>query len=519
MHSPPQRGVRKRVAQLVTMVTVLVLSLTPSLPASATSLDDVFAKLLVKQVKGTNVKKHLDAFQAIATANGGNRAAGSPGYKASRDYVAGKLRKAGYKVTLQPINYVESWSENSAPVLAQTAPNAKTYAANEDFYTFPPSPSGEVTAQVQAVDVTLPPTPAPSSTSGCEVADFAGFVPGRIALIQRGTCAFVQKIQNAAAAGAVGVIVFNEGQPGRTEAYSVDLGEWRAGIPMLFADFAVGNELASTPGATVHLKVDANLRLGTEDNVIAESRFGDPNEVVMVGAHLDSVPEGPGINDNGSGSAAILETALQMSLYPVRYKTRFAFWAAEELGLLGSDQYVEKLTPADRDRIRLYLNFDMVASPNHAYKLYDGDDSDAVGSPAGPPGSDAIEKRLAKFFSGRGLATVGTDFDGRSDYGPFIAAGIPAGGIFTGAEGIKTAEEAALFGGTAGVAYDPCYHAACDTISNLNLTALDVDADAIADSTARYAFNLRSIPDRAAAVAARSAAPPAYTRDDAHAAR
>ncbi|MDH2429005.1 M28 family metallopeptidase [Sphaerisporangium sp. TRM90804] len=513
MHVPLLNGARKSVVRLVTVVTVLALFLVPTLPASAGAIDELFAKLLVKQVKGTNVKKHLDAFQAIANANGGNRAAGSPGYQASVDYVAGKLRKAGYKVTLQPIEFVESWAENSAPVLAQTAPNAKTYVPNEDFFTFPPSPAGDVTAQVQGVDLTLPPAPTPSSTSGCEESDFAGFVAGRIALIQRGTCAFAQKIRNAGRAGAAGIIVFNEGQPGRTDAYTVDIGEWRADVPMVFADFAVGQELATTAGATVRLKVDSTLELGTDDNVIAESLFGDPNKVVMVGAHLDSVPVGPGINDNGSGSAAILETALQAKLYPVRHKLRFAFWAAEEIGLLGSDQYVESLSQAQRDRIKLYLNFDMVGSPNYAYKLYDGDDSDAAGSPAGPPGSDAIEKRLAKFFTSRGLPTVGTDFDGRSDYGPFIAAGIPAGGIFTGAEGIKTPEEAALFGGTAGVAYDPCYHAPCDTIANVNLTALDVNSDAIADSTARYAFNLSSIPNRVSAVSARSAVPPAHAGD------
>jgi aminopeptidase Y len=265
---------------------------------------------------------------------------------------------------------------------------------------------------------------------------------------------------------------------------------------MVFSSFAVGNELAGTPGAVVRLKVDSNLVLGTDHNVVAETRGGDRDNVVMVGAHLDSVPEGPGINDNGSGTAAILETALQMSRYPVRNKVRFAFWAAEEIGLLGSDQYVAALSEAQRDRIRLYLNFDMVASPNYAFKLYDGDDSDATGSPAGPPGSAQIEDRLEKFFDSRGLAHVGTDFDGRSDYGPFILVGIPSGGIFTGAEGIKTPAEAALFGGTAGVAYDACYHIACDTIANIDRTALDVNADAIADSTARYAFRLGSIPDR-----------------------
>ncbi|MCK2214913.1 M20/M25/M40 family metallo-hydrolase [Actinomadura sp. ATCC 31491] len=222
----------------------------------------------------------------------------------------------------------------------------------------------------------------------------------------------------------------------------------------------------------------------------------------MVGAHLDSVPAGPGINDNGSGSAAILEVARQMALYPVKNKVRFAFWAGEEIGLLGSDQYVASLSQEQRDRIRLYLNFDMIASPNYAYKLYDGDDSDGVGSPAGPPGSAQIEQRLAAFFGSRDLPTNGTDFDGRSDYGPFIEVGIPSGGIFTGAEGIKTAEEAALFGGTAGAAYDACYHQACDTIANIDATALDVDSDAIADSVARYAFDLSTIPPRTTAKAA-----------------
>ncbi len=488
----------------IALITALALPIAAAAPANAGGLDDAFAKLLVKQVKGANVSKHMQAFQDIATANGGNRAAGTSGYDASRDYVAGKLRKAGYKVTLQPINFVENWSENSPPTLELTAPSAKTYVPNEDFFTFRPSPSGDVTAQVQGVDLTLPPAPTPSSTSGCEASDFTGFVAGRIALIQRGTCPFVNKVQNAKAAGASGIIVFNEGQPGRTDAFALDIGEWRAGIPMVFADFAVGNELASTAGATVHLKVDANLVLGTDENVIAESRFGDPRNVVMVGAHLDSVTEGPGINDNGSGSAAILEVAEEMAYYPVKNKVRFAFWAAEEIGLLGSDQYVASLSQAQRDRIRLYLNFDMVASPNYAYKLYDGDNSDNVGAPAGPPGSAEIEKQFEAFFGSRNLSTVGTDFDGRSDYGPFIAVGIPAGGVFTGAEGIKTAEEAALFGGTAGQAYDPCYHQACDTIANVNATALDVDSDAIADSVARYAFNLRSIPPRTTPAAAAS---------------
>ncbi|WP_109508124.1 M28 family metallopeptidase [Nocardioides speluncae] len=484
---------RRTSASAVALVATLGLVLASPTPATA-SPDDAFAKILVDRVKGSGVKKHLDAFQAIADANGGNRAAGTPGYRASRDYVAQKLRNAGYRVTLNPINFIESWTENSPPTLDLTAPTGKSYVPNEDFFTFQPSPAGDVTAQVQAVDLTLPPTPTPTSNSGCEAADFAGFVAGRIALIQRGTCPFVTKVLNARNAGAVGLIIFNEGQPGRTDAFPLNIGEWRGGIPMVFADFAVGQELASTPGATVRLKVDTTLGLGTDHNVIAETRGGNSNNVVMVGAHLDSVPAGPGINDNGSGSAAILETALQMSKFPVSNKVRFAFWAAEEIGLLGSDQYVAGLSAAERDRIRLYLNFDMVSSPNYMLALYDGDDSDGVGAPAGPPGSPEIEDQLAAFYDSRDLPTIGTDFSGRSDYGPFIAVGIPAGGIFTGAEGIKTPAEQALFGGTAGVAYDVCYHQVCDTIANVNMTALNINSDAIADSTARFAFNTSAIP-------------------------
>jgi aminopeptidase Y len=460
---------------------------------------------MVKAVKGSNVNKHLKALQAIGTANGGTRAAGTPGYDASVDYVAGKLRKAGYRVSTTDVQFPTGWEELSPPVLQQTAPTPTTYTPPADFLTVSPSGSGDVTAPIQVVDAILPPPPVSGSTAGCEPADFAGFVPGNIALIQRGTCPFVQKADNAKAAGAAAVIFFNEGQPGRTDPFAFDIGEWRYGFPVVFAGFAVGNDLADSPGTVVRVKTDTRLDIATSRNVIAESRFGDADDVVMVGAHLDSMPTGPGINDNGTGTAAILEVALQMKYLPVRNKVRFAFWAAEELGLLGSTQYVEELSQAQRDRIKLYLNFDMVGSPNYAYKLYDGDDSDATGFPAGPPGSAEIEQRLAKFFDSRRLGHVGTDFDGRSDYGPFMAAGIPAGGIFTGAEGIKTAEEAALFGGQAGVAYDVCYHQACDTIANVNQTALDVNADAIAASTAAYAFDLSSIPRRTAATTLKTA--------------
>src|SRR4051812_10622929 len=205
------------------------------------------------------------------------------------------------------------------------------------------------------------------------------------------------------------------------------------------------------------------------------------NRTGSVGAPLDSVTAGPGINDNGSGSAANLEVALAVArsgFRPTRH-LRFGWWGAEELGLRGSTAYVNSLSSAQRAAIGGYLNFDMVGSPNPGYFLYDGDNSDGTRSRPGPVGSAAIEQTLAAYFTSIGVATRGTDFDGRSDYGPFIANGIPAGGIFTGAEGRKTSAQVQLWGGTTG-AFDPCYHSSCDTTANINATALTRNSDAIA---------------------------------------
>jgi Zn-dependent M28 family amino/carboxypeptidase len=174
---------------------------------------------------------------------------------------------------------------------------------------------------------------------------------------------------------------------------------------------------------------------------------------------------------------------------------RFAWWAAEESGLVGSDFYVNDLTQEEQDDIALYLNFDMIGSPNHVFFVYDGDDSDGVGAGPGPAGSAEIEEFFENYYLGIGEPFKGTDFSGRSDYGPFIAVGIPAGGLFTGAEGIKTPEEVSLWGGTAGDQYDPCYHLACDTFDNINLFAYDINSDAVAASVLQYAMNTETIND------------------------
>ncbi|WP_196777772.1 M28 family metallopeptidase [Lentzea aerocolonigenes] len=460
-------------------------------PALADPNNNSPAKL-TKAVTLNGVLRHLDALQAIATANG-DRAAGRPGYQASVNYVVSQLNAAGYSPTVQAFDF--TYLEDNS-VLDVIAPFPVSYRKDLDFtYSdFEPRAEGDVTGTLQAVDLVLPPgANANTSSSGCDAADFAGFVPGHIALIQRGTCNFTVKAFNAQAAGAAAVIFFNEGQPGRT-GIVIPIGDATGlTIPVVSATFDVGNQLAALPSPIVRVKVDVNTDTRTAWNVLAESRYGNANNVVMAGAHLDSVQNGPGINDNGSGSAALLETAIQMSKVKTNAKVRFAWWGAEESGLLGSDHYVTTLPQAEQDKIALYLNFDMVGSPNHFFGIYDGDDSSGTAPVPIPPGSAQIEDVFEKFYADRGLPSEDTEFSGRSDYGPFIAVNIPAGGLFTGAEDIKSAEQAARYGGTAGVAFDPCYHQPCDNRSNLNLTALDVNADAIATAVITFAFDTSAV--------------------------
>ena len=443
-----------------------------------------------KAVTVPGIRAHQSALQTIATANGGVRASGTGGYDDSVDYVVDKLEDVGYSPTVQPFDFA-FFRELAPAVLEQVSPTPTTYSTG----TFTYSGSGDITAAVTAVDVVIPPTPAPSSTSGCEAADFAGFPAGNVALIQRGTCTFQVKAENAQAAGASAVVIFNEGQPGRTDLIVGTLGAPTVAIPVVGLSFADGEAIVAQVlgGAivTLHVFTSTESEIRETFNVIAETETGDPNKVVVIGAHLDSVLAGPGINDNGSGSGTILEVAEVFAEQgrEARNKLRFMWYGAEEFSLLGSDFYVDGLSQAERDKIALMLNFDMVGSPNFVRFVYDGDGSHTP--VAGPPGSAAIEQVFLDYFSGVGLLNAPTAFDGRSDYGPFIAVGIPAGGLFTGAEGQKTAQQAIDYGGTAGIQYDPCYHQACDTFAGTGsgagstapgrgLIALDQMSDAVA---------------------------------------
>jgi Zn-dependent M28 family amino/carboxypeptidase len=447
------------------------------------------AKLL-ECVTVEGVRTHQQAFQAIADANGGTRGSGTAGYDDSGDYIAQKLEESGYNVTFQPVSFA-FFDELTPAELQQIAPVATTYTYSVDFSTMSFSASGDVTATAEGVDmVDVTGQPVNTSTSGCEASDFAGFTAGNIAIIQRGTCSFALKAANAEAAGAVGAVIFNEGQPGRDSSFSGTLGGPFVTIPVVSTSTAIGQDLAAG-GVTVRLFANTASEFRDTFNIIAENDFGNPENVVMLGAHLDSVLEGPGIQDNGSGSAAILETAIQMAKVETYNRVRFAWWGAEEAGLVGSNYYVGNLSEAEADAIALYLNFDMIGSPNYFFGIYDGDGSEF--GLVGPPGSDAIELTFQQYYSLIGEPSQASAFSGRSDYSAFIAIGIPAGGLFTGAEGLKTAAEVALYGGVAGEQYDPCYHLACDTFDNISLKALDVNSDAVAFATLKYAMNTESV--------------------------
>ncbi len=457
--------------------------------------------------KGMN--RHLEELQSIAKENDGNRAAGFPGYAASVKYVAKTLKGAGWDVSTQKFDF-EAFVIDKPTVFEQTAPTATTYEEDKDFNTMEFSGRGEVTAELVAVNLEIPAPEEPGVKSGCKARDFEGLdVAGKVALIQRGTCDFAVKVKNAAKAGASAAVIFNEGQkPDRVGIVDGTLGT-EAKIPAVDTSFKLGSELANgvasgPTGVTVHIKTTTRVDERTAKNVIAETPGGRAEHVVMAGAHLDSVEEGAGINDNGTGSAALLEIASQISdlgIHP-KNKIRFAWWGAEEVGLIGSTEYVASLKKSDAKDIELYLNFDMLGSPNFVRQVYDGDGS--AFDAAGPKGSSAIEKNFAKFFKAEDLPSGETAFDGRSDYLAFITAGIPSGGLFSGAEGIKTKKEQKLYGGKADKPYDACYHEKCDDIGNVSKKSLDPMADAVADAVMNYAFDLGALKSGGSGKAARA---------------
>lgn len=493
----PHKG-NAKLRSLGSLLAAVFLIASIGTPAWADRKTD--AERLSSAVEHGGIMQHLKALQKIANRNGGNRYVGTRGDLQTRNYIASVLTRAGLNVQRLPVVF-ENFKETTPAILELVSPTSKFYvnglagSPNAQFDIMQASGNGDVTANIQAVQIMDPPGPTPSSSdSGCDPAHFSGFVAGNIALIQRGTCTFSTKVANAIDAGAVGVIIFNEGQPGRTALIGALLAT-PVSIPVVSAEWAVGKELydLSLQGTVnVHMKTDAEYIHTETENIIAETKTGRPDHVVMVGAHLDSVDEGPGINDNGSGIGTLLEIAKGMQRLHIQplNKVRFAFWGAEEEAQVGSGQYVNGLSDADAGKIALYLNADMLGSPNFVPSVYEADYDvlpPAFASPPPAPGSIEIEQVLVDYFNSVGPSPKLLFIEQRSDYRFFLLNGIPFAAITSGFDGNKTDAEAVDFGGTAGEPYDACYHKKCDNIHNVSEDSLDLMSGALVHTIMEFA--------------------------------
>lgn len=451
---------------------------TQSQPAPSNPAAAEFATTLRNKVSTDAMMAHLSKLQDIANANNGTRAVGTPGYEASVDYVVNTLRNSGFDVQTPEFSARVFHAEKGSVAVGGLTADARAL---------------EYSLGTPQDGVTGPLVFAPTDDSpGCTASDYDKLpVKGAVVLVDRGNCQFAQKEEAAAQQGAVALIVadnVDEQSMGGTLGVNTDVK-----IPVVSVTKSVGVQLRGKSGpATV--KLDANTKSFKARNIIAQTKTGSPTDVVMAGAHLDSVPEGPGINDNGSGVAAILETAVQLGNSPhVQNAVRFGFWGAEELGLIGSRNYVESLNLDALKNIALYLNFDMLASPNPGYFTYDGDQSlplDSRGQPVVPEGSAGIERTLVAYLKMAGKTAQDTSFDGRSDYDGFTLAGIPSGGLFSGAEVKKNEEQAKLWGGTADQPFDPNYHQKGDTLEHIDRTSLGIQGGGVAYAIGLYAQDL-----------------------------
>jgi Zn-dependent M28 family amino/carboxypeptidase len=407
-------------------------------PRTTAARPPATAAEVLRAVGVDDVAPHLRALAAAA--RDGTRAAGTPGDAATREHLVGALRAAGWRVTVQPVRF-PFFDERRPPRV--TLPGGRALAARRDVRTFAYSPAGRASGPVRAVDY----APGRASDSGCRAGDFRGLRDGEVALVQRGTCLMGVKARNAQAAGAAAVLVANDGRPGRTDAIAGTLGAPGLRIPALFVSSAAARQVLAAGRVTI--AVDAVSERRRTANVIAET--GDGPRVAMAGAHLDSVAEGPGMNDNASGVAALLAAARALGgRAPDGVRLRLGFWGAEELGLYGSRRYVAALDRSEREAIAAYVNLDMVGSPGGRMAVYRG--------------NGRVARSLRRGLRSRGRDDIGAAGIGNSsDHAPFARAGIPVGGVFTG--------------------LDRCYHRACDDADN-------VDPRRVADAAAATAAAL-----------------------------
>ncbi|KAF3916051.1 hypothetical protein ABW21_db0203948 [Orbilia brochopaga] len=458
------------------VLPALASSLVAAAPADPAPL--VESNKLRRILYRSNLEARAKELFAIAERNKGTRAWGTAGHWETLDWIESNIPKDYYNVERQYFNISRTIHDEVSVTVdgaAQTQVNG-----------FTGGPNGTVTAPLIAIP-----------NFGCDASDYPAAVAGKIALVHRGNCNFGQKNARAGTAGAVGLVVWNNDPTALTPTLGTpDLYNVTEFIVSAFIGQADGTALVEKLGAgSLPATVTALFHLSVEltANVIATTKGGNQNAIITSGAHTDSVPEGPGINDNGSGTIAQIEVAKALTKFSVNNAIRFCWWAAEEDGLLGSEYYTSHISAAEAAKIVMNLNFDMLASPNYVYSIYDGDGS-TFPSEFASVGSGQIEQTFIEFFKADGKPSVPTEFDGRSDYDGFLQVGIPAGGVFMGAEGIKTADEEKLFGGKAGQPYDACYHSKCDDEKNLDYGAFITGAKSMADALAKYGRSIEGFP-------------------------
>jgi len=417
------------------------------------------------KVSVDNVIEHLQKLNEFGLVHG-NRAANTSGYEASVQYIMQVLGRTNFEISIQKFTYPSFQVIGTSTMKILPLDISLNYGT--DFMALQGSASGTfLSSSLYLVGL------------GCTDQDYAGF-DHSIALIQRGTCTFQDKLNLAQAYNASGIVIYDI----TGNAFNARLSN--AVIPC-FSVAAWAGKLLSTGEYDIDFAVETSSTILETSNVLATTLGGSSNYTIVVGSHLDSVPAGPGVNDNGSGSSTVLELALSTYFCmkePVN-KITFAFWGAEELGLLGSTYYVSKLTTEQKANIALNLNFDMLGSPNFVFGIYNGSGADESIRVK----SEQIQTQFEKYFKETNTSYILTPFTGRSDYGPFINAGIPAGGLATGAEGLKTEDERIIFGGFANAQYDPCYHQKCDTFQNINTHAIEVNLHAAAAVLQYYGEN------------------------------
>ena len=427
------------------------------------------------------LSRQLDALETIARENGGTRGAGSTGDAATADFIARTLSAAGYTVTEDPFQtaiYVDPGGNE----LELSGTGAQAFEDGRDFRTM--LYSAAATAEGPVVTIGWDPDARTADGPGCDASDYAGVPDGAIVLIRPGDCWRRSAVELAQAAGAAALVTAVPWS-GRHEVRRHTLIDPEGiAIPALAATKDVGDALAAAAavGGRARITTTGSTEQRWVRSILAELPGSDPDRVVIVGAHLDSTMDGPGLNDNGTGIAVLLELARAAVGTLPRATIRFAFWAAEEPGLRGSARYVERLSPEERKRIVAYLNADMLGSPNGIHGVYD--------EAGAAPGSADIRDLFVADLERTGLAWEAVDLSGGSDHLPFTIARVPTGGLFSGGSEELSPAQAERYGGTVGSPLDPCNHLACDGRSNVD----DEMLARLAASLARVVVQLASRP-------------------------